>query len=252
MSRLFLLILSLLSISVPVFSQSSGAEKLVKAYPDFLEKVEGNYIFWKDGTKMIYSDGVKRESYDDYVNNPDLAAQMKVYYPVGKDYVIPNDEMNNPGRFRYEPFFKKMYGDSEVKARASLTSITWLPSHIGTSYSVTTINQVDEHLQAISNELDALVAQDPSMLKYLQNIGGTYNWRTIRNTYRLSAHSFGISIDICVAYSNYWQWGGLTNYTNRIPWEIIEIFEKHHFIWGGKWYHYDTMHFEYRPEFFVD
>jgi D-alanyl-D-alanine carboxypeptidase len=20
------------------------------------------------------------------------------------------------------------------------------------------------------------------------------------------------------------------------------------FIWGGKWYHYDTMHFEYRPE----
>jgi hypothetical protein len=26
------------------------------------------------------------------------------------------------------------------------------------------------------------------------------------------------------------------------------VFEKHGFIWGGKWYHYDTMHFEYRPE----
>ncbi|MDP3291618.1 MAG: M15 family metallopeptidase, partial [Sulfuricurvum sp.] len=22
----------------------------------------------------------------------------------------------------------------------------------------------------------------------------------------------------------------------------------HGFIWGGRWYHYDTMHFEYRPE----
>jgi hypothetical protein len=22
----------------------------------------------------------------------------------------------------------------------------------------------------------------------------------------------------------------------------------HGFIWGGYWYHYDTMHFEYRPE----
>ena len=22
----------------------------------------------------------------------------------------------------------------------------------------------------------------------------------------------------------------------------------HGFIWGGKWYHYDTMHFEFRPE----
>jgi hypothetical protein len=28
----------------------------------------------------------------------------------------------------------------------------------------------------------------------------------------------------------------------------VEIFEKHGFIWGGRWYHYDTMHFEYRPE----
>jgi hypothetical protein len=35
---------------------------------------------------------------------------------------------------------------------------------------------------------------------------------------------------------------------NRIPWEIVEVFEKHGFISGGKWYHYDTMHFEYRPE----
>jgi hypothetical protein len=33
-----------------------------------------------------------------------------------------------------------------------------------------------------------------------------------------------------------------------MPQEIIDIFERHGFIWGGKWYHYDTMHFEYRPE----
>jgi hypothetical protein len=29
---------------------------------------------------------------------------------------------------------------------------------------------------------------------------------------------------------------------------LIKIFEKYGFIWGGKWNHYDTMHFEYRPE----
>src|SRR5260370_39823973 len=40
-------------------------------------------------------------------------------------------------------------------------------------------------------------------------------------------------------------------YKNEIPWEIVHIFEKHGFIWGGKWYHYDTMHFEYRPEMIV-
>ncbi len=35
---------------------------------------------------------------------------------------------------------------------------------------------------------------------------------------------------------------------NRTPREIMDIFEKYGFIWGGYWYHYDTMHFEYRPE----
>jgi len=23
-------------------------------------------------------------------------------------------------------------------------------------------------------------------------------------------------------------------------------------VWGGKWYHYDTMHFEYRPEILMN
>jgi hypothetical protein len=74
----------------------------------------------------------------------------------------------------------------------------------------------------------------------------------------LSLHSFGIAIDINVAESNYWQWDckcknekTKLNYTNRIPQLIIAIFEKYGFIWGGKWYHYDTMHFEYRPELLI-
>ena len=29
---------------------------------------------------------------------------------------------------------------------------------------------------------------------------------------------------------------------------IVDVFERHGFIWGGRWFHYDTMHFEYRPE----
>jgi hypothetical protein len=29
---------------------------------------------------------------------------------------------------------------------------------------------------------------------------------------------------------------------------IVRVFERHGFIWGGRWRHYDTMHFEYRPE----
>jgi hypothetical protein len=34
----------------------------------------------------------------------------------------------------------------------------------------------------------------------------------------------------------------------RIPPEIVAGFERHGFIWGGRWAHFDTMHFKYRPE----
>jgi hypothetical protein len=68
-------------------------------------------------------------------------------------------------------------------------------------------------------------------------------------------HSFGMTIDINTTYSDYWQWAckctnenAMVKYKNRIPQTILDIFEKHGFIWGGKWYHFDTMHFEYRPE----
>ncbi len=75
----------------------------------------------------------------------------------------------------------------------------------------------------------------------------------IAGTSRVSAHGSGIAIDIAVEQTDYWRWGGKASggriaYKNRIPLEIVHIFERHGFIWGGRWSHYDTMHFEYRPE----
>ena len=66
-------------------------------------------------------------------------------------------------------------------------------------------------------------------------------------------HAYAAAIDLNVAISDYWLWQakggtGPLLYRNRMPPEIVDIFERHGFIWGGKWYHYDTMHFEYRPE----
>jgi hypothetical protein len=64
-----------------------------------------------------------------------------------------------------------------------------------------------------------------------------------------------MTIDIGVKYSDYWLWKNPGKsetakivYANRFPRELVLIFEKHGFIWGGRWYHYDTMHFEFRPE----
>jgi hypothetical protein len=113
------------------------------------------------------------------------------------------------------------------------------------------VNNAHLELKAISDELD----KHPEWKKYLTNIGGTFNWRYINGTKRLSNHSFGITIDLNTSYSNYWQWScncvdekAKPKYQNKIPQGIVDIFEKHGFIWGGKWSHFDTMHFEYRPE----
>jgi hypothetical protein len=90
------------------------------------------------------------------------------------------------------------------------------------------------------------------MTSYLVPSAGTYLCRPIAATDRISVHAYGAAIDINVQFSDYWLWAkakdGNFAWRNRIPGQIAEIFERHGFIWGAKWHHFDTMHFEYRPE----
>ena len=88
----------------------------------------------------------------------------------------------------------------------------------------------------------------PELLKFL-DVNGTFSWRKIAKSDELSSHSWGISRDINVQNSSYWQWS--KEYKNTLPQEIIDVFERNGFIWGGRWEHFDTMHFEYRPEFMM-
>jgi hypothetical protein len=144
-----------------------------------------------------------------------------------------------------------MYGDcrkGEVEKR--LVDIVWLPSKAHQHLKVTAVNGVADKLAAVSRELDRFPSKFDA---FLAPAAGTYNCRRIAGTERASAHGYGIAIDIAARHSNYWFWtkpgaDGTYAYHNAIPMEIVEIFEAHGFIWGGKWYHYDTMHFEYRPE----
>lgn len=223
-----------------------GLQKLLKAYPDFLERADSNHLYWKDGTVMLYDDG-KEKSHDEMLDNPDLEDMLSQEYTAGSDWDSPPAEDFEPGRVRYEPFFQKMYGKSESAVKNNLVVISWIPGIANTSIKVSKVNDVDKKFKAVSDELEN-VASD--LQKYIKKTAGTFNYRNISGTTRLSAHAYGIAIDINTQYSDYWQWNGM-KYKNKIPMEIVEIFEKHGFIWGGKWYHYDTMHFEYRPELLV-
>lgn len=224
-------------------------DKLVSSYPDFLASHDENTLIWKDGTAMIFDDGKGEKDFETRLDHPDLEDEFYTPYPVGRTGIPPGIDID-PGRVRYEPFFAKMYGDCKKgEVTKKMVDVVWLPKHGGKKLKITSVNGVDQKLKAVSDELDKL---PDSFVKYLTPSGGTYNCRVIAGTDRPSVHGDGIAIDINVAWSDYWRnhqpVGGKYPYKNRIPWEIVEIFEKHGFIWGGKWYHYDTMHFEYRPE----
>jgi hypothetical protein len=221
---------------------------LVASYPEFLAGHEGNELVWKDGTRMPFDDGKRDKDFETLLASPSLRDMYTMPYVTRK--TAPPGLNFDPGRVRNEAFFLKMYGDCRKGGLKPLAGVVWLPKKWGKTIKVTSVNGVAAALQRVSDELDELPA---SFAPYLFPPAGTVNCRTIAGTNRLSAHGTGTAIDIATRHSNYWQWekpsgAGLYIWRNQIPAEIVDIFERHGFIWGGKWYHYDTMHFEYRPD----
>jgi hypothetical protein len=230
-------------------SEEAG-KRLLAAYPDQLERIEGGSLVWRDGTRMAIDDGKGEKPFAEWLEHPDSEDMLAVPYPAG-DLAAPPAKDVDPGRARNEAFFNKVYGDCRKgEVEKTLAAVVWLPKKTGQHLPFNKINGAAQHLEAVSRELDELPAKFDV---YLFPSAGTYNCRVIAGTNRVSAHGHGIAIDIALKHSDYWRntspgKDGAYAYKNEIPMEIVRIFEKHGFIWGGKWHHYDTMHFEYRPE----
>ncbi len=224
-------------------------KKIMAAYPTVVGYAQNNIVF-SDGSRMLYDDGKIKDNLE-LLENPDIEDMFEYTYKHWNGTAIP--KFYDPGRIRVDSFFMKIYGQTKADVQKNLVRVKWCPKLVNQEILVTRVNNVHLKVDSISRELDEL----PQFKEYLQKIGGTFNWRKISGTNRMSMHSFGMTIDINAQFSHYWQWdchckneNSVINYTNKIPIEIVRIFEKYGFIWGGNWYHYDTMHFEYRPELF--
>ena len=227
-------------------------DRLVRYYSSTISTYDDEFLYLKNGTKYRISDGRTDKSFKDLLEHPDIANMFYAEYPVGS---IPKQPDNNidPGRVRFEPLFVAMYGDCRHnEVSKNLRTIEWLPKHDGGNVKITKNNGVDTALDAVSRDLDELPYD---FIKYLIPTAGTYNCRPVAGANYMSMHAFGAAIDLNTKYANYWLWGliqqGEPKWKNQIPIRIVRIFENHGFIWGGYWYHYDTMHFEYRPELFL-
>ena len=239
---------ALLSLCGTAAAQTPDVQKLVRAYPDFLASYAGGALTWKDGATMLVSDADRDKTFEQRLKNPSLFDQMVLPYRKGMS--APGGIEDDPGRFRNVAFFDKMYGNCEKnETKGRLVGVRWMPSISSQTLQVTTINGVADRLRAVSDELDALPI---SLKRYAAPSAGTFNCRTVKDTGNRSMHAWGASIDLNTDFADYWLWRTGQPYRNRMPSEIVAIFEKHGFIWGGKWGHYDTMHFEYRPELLID
>lgn len=226
--------------------KNDGIQRLKNAYPQKIKDINNNTIFFTDGTTMVYDDGKEK----DFVTMLDYSDPQDMFFEVYDKSSVTPAYLHDVGRSRSEQLFKKLYGSTEGAVRSQLVSVPWFGGNVSFSSS----NNAAAQLKKVKAELDELVKKKPNLRKYL-NSSGSFYWRNVRGANRLSAHSYGMAIDIGVDNSDYWLWKNpkasetdKIQYHNRIPMEIVEVFEKYGFVWGGRWYHYDTMHFEYRPE----
>jgi D-alanyl-D-alanine carboxypeptidase-like protein len=240
--------LATLSAAPAAPTRAASLDALVRAYPDQLASHDETNIVWRDGTRQTVSDGRLDKSFDEKLRNASIRDQLSLPYPKGP-LTSPPAPQDDPGRFRNSEFFDKMYGNCELgETRQHLTRVEWLPASGGGSVEVTAVNGIAETLTAVSAEIEHLPAGIKSVA---YPSAGTFNCRTVKDTGKRSMHAYGAAIDLNIKFADYWLWSK-TGYRNRIPSEIVAIFERHGFIWGGKWGHFDTMHFEYRPELLLD
>ncbi|MEZ5669407.1 MAG: M15 family metallopeptidase [Alphaproteobacteria bacterium] len=226
---------------------SVAAQAFIDAYPQAIVGYANGDLVFASGARVALDDG-RDKDFDRRLENADPQDMLHDPYPWGAADDPPARNFD-PGRYRCDPLFRALYGESRDAVAAQLETVTWLANTRPSPLPVHRAFDVPARVARISAKLEAL---GEAFLPYLAEPAGSFNWRVIAGTDRLSAHSFAVAIDINVNFADYWRWAGggpdPSEYRNRIPPEIVAAFETEDFIWGGRWYHYDTMHFEYRPE----
>ena len=225
----------------------------LNGYFSFIKALEirGKHIFFhmQNGKKILYDDDQKR---DFLLKLSDSTLKDVLSQPYDLGPVRRRKKRNDdPGRFRNYVLLGCVYGETRAEIEKNLVPMEF----VGTKIRFNAKNGAVDALRQVSHDLQELLKRRPAYGWYFKNIGGTYAYRKIRDSENLSSHAYGIAIDLRLKKPYYWK-NTAAEYEKGEPWQrtlpraIVKIFEKYHFIWGGKWNHYDRIHFEYRPEFF--
>lgn len=223
---------------------------LMLAYPESIKDIEKDekelvYLIMQNNNRVLYDDK-KEKNYDEKFYNSDIQDTLEQIYPLD----MINDVMEegkDPGRIRAYSFLNNMYGGSKEAVQKNIINKN-------TNYGTMMFNKVNgaaDSLEKALNSISELAKQNPKIHNFVSPTSGTFNYRVIKDTGQLSPHAFAIAIDLKSNPSDYWKWCNREKGASRIstyPEEIVKVFEEYGFVWGGKWAHFDILHFEYRPE----
>lgn len=222
---------------------------MMMSYPHLFKDIEiANdkvYLITASNKKILYDDK-KTKSHEEKLSNPDLQDLLEQIYPLEMtDKVFPKDF--DPGRARNYDILSEVYGSSKEQVQKNLAPL----NYVYQGYLFNSKNNACEALNNVMKELQEKSKNNPKISAILYPGSGTFNYRVIQGTGRLSPHSFGIAIDLKSDSRDFWKWCKEDKGSERIkeyPEELVKTFEENNFVWGGKWGHFDILHFEYRPE----
>lgn len=153
---------------------------------------------------------------------------------------------------------ESLWGRSEGEIREHGRSIRFLDHRMF-------VNELlIDPLAAVERDILAAASRSTEVADWLEDLDVTYSfiYRRIDGSPTRSHHAWGLAIDLVPSTYDgrhvYWRWSrdldeeGWDEIPMAQRWSpprrVVEIFERHGFVWGGKWAHFDTIHFEYRPE----
>jgi len=226
---------------------------LMAAYPGVIVEVvaEGDRFFavTRSGSRFLYDDG-RAKSADEALRDPDLEDMLAQPYQPGPLAGDPPAGWH-PGRRRVTAFLAEVYGRNAAEVSAACRPVRFLDRTVAFNAR----NGAADALERVAARLEDLVARDRGLRDVLYPVVGTFNWRTIAGTNRLSMHALAIAVDVNPGRNPYWRHHRRPSdrlaRRQSFPPEVVSAFEAEGFIWGGKWAEYDIMHFEYRPELLI-
>lgn len=249
-------------------------DALVRAYPGRIESLairQGDWSVLIDGRIFLWAEG-KMLPADEIENKDQFQPYPFMHYP---SELSEPPELNEDQIHKLEELINRRETLQDARSPSFLTTLwgmgdfwsaerTVVPEDF-LGWKIRIHPGIAEPLAGVEQMILQSAEHDLKLAAWLDDLAsvGAYNWRNIAGSANRSLHSFGIAVDLVPGDLGgrpvYWRWARDVHeqwwavpQEDRYPFPhaVVEAFEAHGFIWGGKWFLYDLIHFEYRPELF--